>query len=325
MSLLELRSGTEAPGWWFQMQIQELVDLREAMFGVRLLFERPPTPYVETGGIRLDSGKCRKTGGKVQAAQVEANSTDPLVFPLDRPQGPPPHRPPHHPFLHTIYLHTLNTLYHNSLHFNQYLGTRVLWKSQSGVTSHLFKHLVEDLAVEVMVVSEHMEVVQLAQLVQLEQLAELVCPPLTLPMMATNTTSHMATRLILRSPRVLRSRRLQTGLTTDTPRVSTMTTPLPSSLASTPTQHFLPWWTGQDQPLRHQSGALSMSSFLRLEDPSLLFSSQFHLDEVLPTLHWRIPASVLAACTEEIKEVPFMALINSQHVLYRRFVSEDYQ
>lgn len=262
------------------MVIKELVDLREETFAVRLQFEHPLRLSAETEGILLDLDKYQKPGGKVQAAQVEANSKDPLVFPSDHLQAPP-HLPPPHPFLRTIYLHTHNTLYLNSPHSNQYqyLGTQALWRNQSGVMNHLFKHLGEVMVVELTVLWDHMEVVQLVEVVQVVE-----CPQQNFLMMVTNSTSHMDMGLILWFQHVLHSHLSQTDWTTDTPRVSTMTIPPLLSLDWVPTQLLPPWLIEQDKLVEHQSGAPSMSSFPHLEDPSHHSSSQFHLDEVLPTL-----------------------------------------
>lgn len=201
MFLLGLGPRTEAPGWLWQILDYALhVDLREAMSADRLHQEDPLRLSVARQDILLALGMCLITGDKIQAVQVVASSKDPLALNSGNLQALH-----HQPFLHLpiIYHPTHSTHFLNRVSFNQYLGTLVLWRDQSGVMSHLFNLLlVEDMVVEVIVLEWGI----LEEVMEVEVVWPLCSQalPLILQMMATVTTSLMATDPILRYLRCLR-------------------------------------------------------------------------------------------------------------------------
>lgn len=221
MSQLGQGPKTEVPEWLWQIVAHALlVDLREGMFAGRLHHEDHLRLSAGRQDILLVLGKCQITGDRQQVALVEASSKDLQVLASDQPQA---HLPLRRLLLHLLITSppTPRTHFHSSLPSNQFLMTLVLWKDQSGATSHLFsQQLVEDMAVEDMdldkgTMGEGMLVVCL----QCSQVH-----PLTLQTMATGTSSLMAMGPILWFQHVLLNHHLQMDWTTDTPTVSTTRT-----------------------------------------------------------------------------------------------------
>lgn len=266
-----LEAKKELPGSFCQIPVLH-ADAREAISVGRLHQGVPPKLFVARQGILSVLDKCLITGGKPQAAQEPASSTVPRAVSVV-------HRRRLFPRLHITYHPTHNTHFPNSLPSS--LLKVVFQTPRSETTSHL-----SNLSQAPDTAEEHLGLDKGLLQLDLEEVwaqCSLVLH-LNSPKTVTIITSRMATDPIQWYPQVPPSHLLQMVWITDTPTAFSMRNlPLPTQ-SLMPTKRFLLWWIDQELLGNQQSEAHNMSSFLPLEDLSLLSRSLFLKAEPLQTL-----------------------------------------